>query len=259
MVRISLFYETKHKMIIQLKEELVALNDQDIKLSDFLMEVNELESVDLVEKSLKRVSFKKIQDTLKSLLPVKVTDMNSSVIKEVKTKIELARDRSEPSVALTYTELLAHIDEIFELICHRISFVNDDTMKLVLEFLVIPHGNKSPTMMDELPYYVQNEPSKNIFQIIDDIQFPLYTKFLQERTDKQIMELAVAAVALGIKPLTVLTGCCIAYTYKNETEATFRARYEIPEKYRDAVKSHIDEVVSDPDWTQLLNTRQMKL
>jgi hypothetical protein len=245
------------KMIFRLSDgRTVQLRESDVYLSDFFTSIQEgVTPIDLVEDYLKKTTFKKVKDVLQKHLPTKLEELDDATTKQrICSQLQTIVDGTGDNVL---TDIITNFDNIFHNVIHRIKFISDQTLILVLEFLAIECPERKADMLDKLPYLLQgceeNITMESLLTIETHTYLP-YIQFIEKRSETELLHLAQAGVALGIRPLIVLVGCKLAKFVTQYTEMQFRSKFSIPEKFRDGVLERIKQLPKEEEWTKFIGS-----
>ena len=245
-----LFYLSNGKM--------VELNNSDIHLSEFLSDNEKIITtpLNMVKSSLKKSQFKKIKTVLQENLPISLDSLKEEkkqkALKEKLTILceELTNDEQKQIIS----HIIQDFNKMFYNAVYRLSFVADNILLLVIEFLSIQCTKKEEDMFENLPYSIQGCSSNvNIKSLVSPV-FHQYIDFIDARSDEELLQLSKSACLLGIKPLTTLLGCKLALIIINSPETELRKKFKIPEKFRNSVMDTIrenTEKIRANEWTKL--------
>jgi hypothetical protein len=236
---------------------IIELNEADVALSEFFEVIHEgVTPIDLVEDFLKKSTFKKVKDILiKELSSTNIKDIQEEnkrkVIFERLKEISDSQSESEQLCA-AMMKIVENFDSIFHTVIHRIKFIPDDTLKLVIEFLSIQCTQRSNSMLDDLPFLMQGCPAETSISTLVVKNLQPYVEFIEKISGKDLMALSRAACLLGVNPLITLVGCKIAKSISNSTEHQLRSKFKIPEKFRDSVLERINKIPITEEWTNFV-------
>ena len=237
--------------------EIVEVNDNDVELSEFMTAIQtSVDPVQLIEEFIGKSDFKVVRDVINPLMVFDIKELNDpKKLNIVKDSIqELKESHVDKKILEIVTKVHKNLDEIFRPVVHRIKFLSDDVMGLIIEFLSIPCAcERSDGMLDNLPYGIQGcAPGTPLSSLVNTPFIP-YAKFIEDRSDDELLKISVAACLLGVKPLIILTGCKMAQSIASHTTDQIRNKYKIPEKFRDSVMDRISKVPGTDKWAAFVS------
>lgn len=142
-----------------------------------------------------------------------------------------------------------NIDYLLAPIRHRLAFVKDNTMRLVIEYLNIQSPLRSTTMFDSLPFAYQGRTKDTDLRTLVDPKLVPYIDFIEQLSDDCLMELSKMALQLGIDSLSVLIGCRLAKMIDALSEDCVRKRFRIPDdKYINSTNEKLESILREQPW-----------
>ncbi len=203
----------------------IEVKDEDAKLSVFLQTILKNDTAfERIKNALTPKKFQKFEKFISTEQRLYLNKYNCSNNSCDDLKIFI-----NEQIANEFPHLQNQFTVIFcEALIHKLTFIKDNTMLLVVKFLSLEDPNKNPNMFDELPMLVR---TKNI-ESID--KWEMYYKFIQDVNMSELCELASAATTLEIEPLIYLTGCKMAEIVNSFSEEEVRKLFNIPPEFKNA-------------------------
>lgn len=142
-----------------------------------------------------------------------------------------------------------NVDRLLAPIVHRVRFLKDKTLLAVSEYLQLSSPRRSNTMFDTLPAsYQGSDPHANFRTLVHASLHP-YVAFVEALDDDMLMEMARAAVQLGIPSLVHLLGCRMAQLVNTLGEREIRQRFGmLDDKFAEAIKEKLDQILAQQAW-----------
>lgn len=240
----------------------VVLEDQWVDLCQLFTQIREqVHVLTTLDDTLRESPFKKIRtefiDVLKRVLQTstgleqpdeehvrQLGNPDSTLSQAVKREVA---DNEQMMGCLEFVHV--NIDRLLAPIVHRLRFVKDRTLLLVLDYLKIPSTRRSNTMFEALPFSYQGCDSHTDFKTLVDASLHPYVDFVEKLDDEMLMEMARAALQLGLPSLTHLLGCRMAKLISTHTEREIRQRFGVPDdKFVDATKEKLDTILKQQAW-----------
>ncbi len=235
----------------------IIVNDEALSLSVYLVsQMEDIRPTGLILTALKKLFTKKTKKLFIEVL-TECTELESEAIKALHDpgsplSLELRKKCAEHPESVALLEILnyvqLHVDRIFERLVHILKFLKDDMTRLILEFLQIPCKERSESMFGNLPFLVQRDPKNTDLKSVVDPEFHLYIDFIRKISFEQLMELSRATSLMGVRPLNELIGTRISQIICEHSEKEIRAKFEIQDKYRDAVNDKLHSLLKEQAW-----------
>jgi hypothetical protein len=152
---------------------------------------------------------------------------------------QIQQEQNHAALHTAFNTLLSKSNALLSQVTIELPFLQDELLSWVIEFLTIPFSDKCDHMFSMLPNVVH--VSKNVHDIktmVDPSLHP-YIDFIFKFNQSQFVDLATAAVRMGVDALCVLVGVRFAFYIDSNDEATIRSTFAIPERFKDAVKTRL--------------------
>ncbi len=232
-------------MLIEVGKEIIQLSEEDARFSGFFRKLNENDNA--LDRIQNQMSSKKFQKFTNFLITKNWLDFfkNPNNL----TNLDTLKIFIDENIAFEFPRIQKDFDNFFGPTSHKITFVSDATMKLVLQFLQFP--DKSPTMFADLTNSFRNRSVPSI------PNWKLYFDFIDQLKTNELTDLAGAASTLGIEPLIQLVGYKLASILNAGTEEEFRKMFAIPAEFKNATLEKletIDPLLTIQSWK--LNTQK---
>jgi hypothetical protein len=217
-------------MFIEVGKEQIQLRDEDARFSEFLKKlIKNDNALDRIQNQLSPKKFQKFTDfvTNNNLIEFLKNPNNLTNLGNLKTFIE-------EKIAMEYPRILTEFDLFFGPISHKITFVSDSIMRLVLQFLQFP--DKSPTMFADLTNSFRNRSVPSI------PNWKLYFDFVNQLKMNELTDLAGASSTLGIEPLIQLVGYKLASIFNTSSEDEVRKMFKVPAEFKNATLEKLETI-----------------
>ncbi len=249
---------------------LETLDDSLTDLSVFFTNIRELVNpLNTLEETLRKGPYKKIRNDFIELLKKSLAalnngcqDLTDEYIHQLSNpdsplSLHLKTQASDETMRNCLDFVHVNIDELLSPAIHRMKFVKDKTLLLVLEYLKIPCPRRSDTMFESLPFSYQGRDHNTDFRSLLDPCLHPYIDFIEKLNDEMFMDVSKAALSLGIKSLTTLIGCQMARLVNTLSVRDIRTRFGVPDdKFIDSTKEKLDQILEQKAWLKCAPTTQ---
>lgn len=221
-------------MLIRLQNstEIINLEDNLIDLSEWLYNTQQnVDYLKLLKLYLDQQHFVLKDEFLKFLKSFESLNL-IEILKNNENQI-----RSNERYKMITNDIYENFNKIFESIIYCLSFIKDETLLQVIEFLRIPYINRSNNMFTHIKYIVQTAPSNTVIDLktMVDVDLHPYIDFITKLSLDQVLQLAKAAAQLGIDSLIQLSGIHIACAMKTMSTEQIRTTFGVPDHYKHGV------------------------
>jgi hypothetical protein len=233
------WYFFQKNMFIEVGKERIELSETDARFSEFFRKlIKNDNALDRIQNQMSPKKFQKFTEFLQSKNLIDFLKNPHNL-----TNLNNLKDFINEHIATEYPRIQNDFDIIFGPASHKITFVTDSIMKLVLQFLQFP--NKSPTMFADLTNSFRSRSVPSI------PNWKMYLDFIDQLNQNELNSLALAASTLGIEPLIQLAGYKLASVLNSYTEDEFRKMFKVPVEFKNATLEKlatIDPLLTIESW-----------
>jgi hypothetical protein len=216
-------------MLLEIHKKIVELTPEQVRQSDFLTTLLKDNALARIQDKMTPKKFQKFCEFLGDKLLNQLSDPNS--LHDLPSLQKFVHDH----IATKYPFIQDDFPAIFGKVAHKISFVRDDIMQYVVEFLSFP--DNSVDMFDNLIVAFRSRTTPTI------PNWATYESFIGKITDKEeLCRLAGAATTLGIEPLVRLVGWQMAGILNNLSDTEVRETFKVPLQFRDSTLDAIEKL-----------------
>jgi hypothetical protein len=203
---------------------------------------------DCVESHLPRADYRKVYPLLQEHLSHPLTEHEGVVpLDPVRSALDQCIQDGDPTQRALLLDIRSRAGSIFKPVAHSLPFIPDATLVHVATFLNIAHATKCDEMFDELPDVLRSNyrSQAGIHSLVELVESPAlhpHIRFIEERTDQELLDLARASCLLAIRALSVLVGCRLSMTVARLSEEEFRVQYSIPSMFKSDVHQRAEDL-----------------